>query len=527
MTATAPERGVEHKHVVVDRMLVMVNGASSVGARLLNLFVLVFVYKYLLGRVTPEEFAIYPVVMSMMTFAPLFFTFFTGGVSRYVVAAYAVDDRPKVVEIVSSMTPLLLVWSTVFLIGGLILAQFVGPLLAIPPELAPMAALMMSLLVVSYAIQMVLLPFSVGFQVRQRFLAWNALWLGRDILRIVLLFAFLWLNSASVVWVVVATVAADIVHLIAITIGSTRMARDLKFRWRSFRWSTARTLVSFGLWTTLGRLAQMFYISAGTLVLSRFGTAVDVVNYYFAAALFQNISGLLTFARQPLQPSLIAMHSLADRTRLRRASIRGTAYGLWAALLVATPLAILSHDVVSLLLEPTYADAALVLVLLMAIFPFSQSAGLLPMIAVAMGEVRAFNVAALASTLAGFVAMLVAVLVFDGGAVGVAASLFAVTAVAQVVYFWPMNLRLVDLPARDFWGSAARGVMPALAGSLIWAPVAIYAPADWLALIIGGGAGGVVYMLVLVLFCLDPSDRALVQRIKDRLLPGGPKTQPA
>ncbi|RAH98800.1 hypothetical protein DLJ53_24505 [Acuticoccus sediminis] len=518
---------VVHTHVAVDRMKVMINGASSVVTRLLNVFVLVFIFKYLLGRISPEEFAIYPIMMSTMVVAPFFFVFFTGGVSRYVVAAYAVDDRQKVTEIVTSITPLLVLTALAFVAGGLTLAAFAGPILAIPDAQLGMARTMLSLLVLSYALQMIALPFGVGFQVRQRFVEWNILGLMRDALRIVILFALLASQGPAVIWVVVATVSADMVHLTVVTIRSRMMAPDLRVSASSFQWTTARTLVSFGLWTTLGRLAQVFYISAGTLVLGRYGTAVDVVNYYFATALFQQINGLLTYARLPLQPSLVAMHTLADRERLRRTALRGATYGLWAALLVALPVAIMSDDIATIVLGPAHTEAATVLSLLMAIFLFSQPAGLLPMLAVATGEVRAFNLAALMSTIASFLAMIVAVLGFGTGAVGVATSLFVVTALAQIVYFWPMQLRVTGMTSGDFARSILRGMIPATGAAVVLAGAAAYGTPDLTTLIAAVAVGGIVYAIILLLFCLDTADRALVQRIRERILPQLRRTQAA
>ena len=65
-------------HVVISKRLVVTNAVSAVLVRLLNVFLLLWVYHYLLARISPEQFAVYPVVMAMMLFAPLFFSFFTG-----------------------------------------------------------------------------------------------------------------------------------------------------------------------------------------------------------------------------------------------------------------------------------------------------------------------------------------------------------------------------------------------------------------------------------------------------------------
>jgi hypothetical protein len=53
-------------------------------ARLVNFLVPMWVYQYLLTRLPAEEFAVLLVVLSVMLFAPLFFSFFTGGINCYI-----------------------------------------------------------------------------------------------------------------------------------------------------------------------------------------------------------------------------------------------------------------------------------------------------------------------------------------------------------------------------------------------------------------------------------------------------------
>lgn len=510
----------EHRHVAVDRRLVMINGASSVLVRLVNVFGLLWAYQYLLARIPAEEFALYPVLTAVMVFAPLMFSFFSGGIARYVVADYASGDFAGVGRIVSSVFPLLGVITLVFLAASAVFARFIDDILTIPPGMVDEARLMFALLAGSFALQMLLMPLGVGFHVRQRFVELNLIGLLRDVLRITLLFVLLLGFGPSVVWVVVAMTAADLVHLAVVTWRSCRMVPEIRVRPALFSWQTAVTLVNFGLWTSLGQLAAILYTNMGTLILNAQATATAVTSYYLGATCFQQIQSMIGLARQPLQPALVAMHTLADEQRLARAALRGGRYGLWVALFVACPLAIYAVPLVDLLLGDTYAEAALVLVLFMAIFPFNQPAGLLPMIAVAKAEVRRFNVAALVSTLAGLGLMMLATAGFGLGALGVAAALALVTIVAQLVYFWPLNLQLTGLSFRDLRREVlVPGLAPSACASAVWLAIAVAAPpAGWLGLGLAVAAGGGVYVAVLLAACLDAVDRASLVRLCGRLL---------
>ena len=121
---TIPDRGAatqapEHRHVVVSQRLVAINAASSLIKRLVSATVLFWMYQYLLTHISPEEFAIYPVLVALMSFAPLFFSMFTGGVSRHIVEAYALGESRRVAEIISSIVPLIAAASGIFFAGTL------------------------------------------------------------------------------------------------------------------------------------------------------------------------------------------------------------------------------------------------------------------------------------------------------------------------------------------------------------------------------------------------------------------------
>jgi O-antigen/teichoic acid export membrane protein len=230
-------------------------------------------------------------------------------------------------------------------------------------------------------------------------------------------------------------------------------------------------------------------------------------------------------ARQPLQPALIAMHSLGDDVRLAGASRRGGRYGLWAALMVACPTMVFASDFAVLLLGESLADAPTVILLLMSVFFFNQPAGLLPMIAMARGEVRRFNQLALASTLACFLLMVALVQGLGLGALGAAVAIAVGTALTQVLWMWPLNLRLSKITPADFVRHVLLpGFAPALVATFVWIGFAMtYRPiTSWLELLLVPVPGVAVYTATLALFCLDDTDH----RVLGKSLPAARRLLP-
>jgi O-antigen/teichoic acid export membrane protein len=514
-----PARSQEHRHVIVSQRLVAVNAVSSLVAKLLNATVILWMYQYLLARISPEEFAVYPVVTALMTFAPLFFSVFTGGVSRHIVEACALGEKRRAATIISSISPLLAAAGLAFLAIGLTASLFIDKITTIDPSMVGEARIMLSLLVANFALNTVFVPFTTGFNVTQRFVELNVIGVFRDLLRIALLVALLVGVSPSVLWVVVAGVIADQMHMVVVVLRSRQLLPEARFIARLFSWATAREILSFGLWTTVGQLANVIIMSAGILILNAFGSALDVTIYYLGVTFYRQIQQLISLAAGPLLPALTAMHSLSDSARLARTALRGGRYGLWVSLIVACPLAIYSREFVVLYLGDGFAPAAAVLSLFMCTFFFTRPTTLLPMTAMATAQVRPYNLGAFVTALAMLLSMLYLVGVERMGALGVALSFLIVTAIAQLVYFWPLLLALTETPLAIFASAVlVKGVSPAVVGSLAWAALGLISTPDtWASLIALSGVGAVAYLATVLAFCLDTGDKRMVRHMTSKV----------
>ncbi|WP_415183980.1 lipopolysaccharide biosynthesis protein [Phaeovulum sp.] len=505
--------------VTISKRLVAINSASSLVAKVANMTVVLWMYQYLLKYVSADEFAVLPVVMSLMVFAPLFFSFFTGGIARHLVDAYAKGDRLRATTIVSSIFPLVAAMALVFLVAGIVLAFFIGDVLNIVPGMERSAGWMMAMLLGSFALQMLGLPFAAGFHIRQRFLELNLWGLARDLLRITLLLVFLLGIGPHVIWVSFATAISEITYTGVTVWRSRQMVPELRMRRDLFEPKLARQLMSFGLWTTVGRLGGLMYINAATILLNLHGTAMDVTSYYIGSTFYRQIDSTISLAALPLLPVLTAMNALEERERLARTVFRGGRYALWVALSIAVPLTIYSREFVALYLGPDYPQTAMVITLFMVMFPFTNPTMLLGMTAMSTARVKEFFLPAFLFQFAGLVLMGVMLRFTDLGAVGVAVALSFITIASQLTYFWPLCLNFTDARFKDFSALVLKpGLMPALAGMFAWWGLVQIRPIEgWRDLIIYGLSGEVVYFVVLLLFCLNEREKTDLKQVILRL----------
>jgi O-antigen/teichoic acid export membrane protein len=495
--------------VEISKRLVMINSASGVLARVLNIAMLLWLQQYLLRRITPGEYSLLPVLMGIIMLLPLFTSVLTSGLGRFLVAAYARGDDRGITQIVSTMFPLLLGASFFLMAGGLVFARYVDHILSIPPERVWDARMMTSLLALSVAIRPMFAAFGLGLYVRQKFVLQNIINVGTEVFRLLLMCVLLLGISARVLWVVVANVTAEIAMMSILAIVSRRLIPALRFRAAEIRWGRARELVTFGGWNFLGIMAYRLRETAIPVILNKLATPIDVTVYYLGCLPRRQIDQWTDVVGAPLYPVVTGMHATGAEARLRSIYLRGGRMALWAVLAVALPAIIYSQTFMRLYVGKIYLDAAIVMVLTLAILPLSTGTYMTWQIANASGRVRPTGTYSLVTQLIIVAGTLYLVGMLDWGGVGAALAAFTITGVAILVRLWPLGLMLADVK----FGAWVRetllpGLAPGCLAAVVWSTLnAVVRPDSWIALGWCTMAGLLCYGAILLGFCLEPTDR--------------------
>lgn len=499
----------------ITQKLLVVNSTSSLITRLLNISVLVWMNKYLLDRLAPEEFSLYPVILSVIAFTPLLSGFLTSGIARFVVEADARGDAQRVTQIVSTMFPLLLIAGMAIAVLGILFAAHVENVLTINSRYVLDARLMVGLLMLEVALRVVTLPFTIGIYVRQRFVLSNLIILGTELLRMTVLVVLLVAISPRVIWLPVASVTATTLNLATLTLISRRILPALKFQLQSISWQVAKSVTGFGAWFYLGQLSSLIYEHSGRIILNKFGTAVDVNAYHIGSLADQQIRGTASAAASPLQPALTTLYSQGQQNRLASAYLRGNRYGLWATLFAAVPLFVFREQVIQLYIDRVYMDAASVIALLMMTHPFIYANHMLPKLAVATGVLRPFQLRAITTHAANVAMSIFFVWKWNMGALGPATATFLACAVGQPLLFWSLGWRMASVDSsRWLRETFVPGMLPALCtGAVLFVLKALHVPDSWLTICTYSAIGCGVYLLVLLGFCLQPYEKRDLQNL--------------
>lgn len=505
--------------VPISKRLVMVNAASCVAARLINITVLVWLHQYLINEIGQEDYAIYTVIMALIMMVPLMMSILTGGLSRYTVDAYARGDEQGVTEIVSSMFVPLVVGSASLLVLGGFAIWYIEYFINVSDALVGEARAMLAVFLLFISFRLVTAPWCVGLIVKQKFILINIIQVSQEVLRLALLFALLFGVSNRVLWVVVATAsAAAAANLVTMWL-SRRYMPSLRYQRGSANWDRAKVLLTFGSWNFVGGFAEMMRRGANPFILNRFATSHDVACFGLGSLAVTQIQAMVLLAAGPLEPALTAMHATGGESQLQNVYIRGGRYGLWVVMMVAAPLLIYRRETIALYVGPDFGLAAAVMGILLLELLLHYGNNMLGRIARAKA-----NIAPLALRLVVMQAISVLLAVYlvgvrNMGALGSAVATLAVAVIFHPLVLWPHGWKIANVrPMTWVVETLLPGLIPTAASALVWVVIRrSIAPQSWGALALCVAIGLAVYFAVLIKWCLSPYDRNLFASAAARL----------
>lgn len=505
--------------VEVSKKLLFINSISGIITRILNVTIIVWMQQYLLKRISTEEYSLYPVTMSIMIFIFMMRIILTGGISRYVTEAYARGDERGVTQITSTMFIVQLCGAIIILSSGFLFSWHIDKILTIKPDLVWDARIMMGLMVISFIIQLSGAPFVVGLFVKQKFVLMNIIRFGANLLRILLLFVLLLGVSTRVLWVVVASEAANLTGMFFQIVLSRRFIPSIRFSYGEINWKIAKKLFSFQFWTFITHVSYRIQTSADPIILNKLATSFDVTCFYLGSLFKKQIDNAMIVLTQPIIPGLTAMHAMGEKSRLANTYLRYGRYYTWLFMMIALPLIIYRKELIILYVGFQYLLAAKVLVLLLCGVFLVAGNALMHNIAVAKGQMKELAIRGIIIQLLNLSLTLYLVGVLKMGALGSALGSFSVYVFIGPFLSIPIGLRLANVSFGKWLKSTVLpGYLPGIIAFAVWFVLKlINKPETWFILILYSFIGCMSYLAILILFCLQKDDVKDIQKILIKL----------
>ena len=437
----------EDHDVKISKGLAAFNAVGGVATRLLDVTVIAAVTRTLLKYIPPEEYQLLPIVLSLLTVFPLVASTLTAGFSRYVTEAVAKGDRRRVAQILSSLLPALILASLILSLAGAIVSYFLPAIISIPEDRVATARFIFQIAWYSAALQLPVSILTVGITVQQEFVKSNLIRTGAALGRSILLLLLIYAWGPQIEYVVITTAISQWIGLLGCVALSYRIFPLQRVEWGLFDAGICRELFQFGGWSSLGQLAGIIRNSADPLILNRLATPVDVSAMHLGGMVDRYIRQFAIAGTNPLLPALTAMHAKGQVGRLRRTYYRGARLGLLFVLFIAAPLMLFPWELMHLYLGSryeTYAQAPLVMLILLCTYFLQYPRFLLPKTGIAKGEVKLQMSLFATLQMVNLLITLVLVGYFQWGAVGSATATLASNLLFDPLILWPFGLRLVE-----------------------------------------------------------------------------------
>jgi O-antigen/teichoic acid export membrane protein len=505
--------------IEISKRVVFVNSASSALTLLLNLSVLVWLQQYLLKRISPEEYSLIPIVMSIMAFSPLLTSVLTQGLGRYITVAYAKGDNEEVTRICSTMFPILLAAGIGLLAVGWIGAWHIDKILNIPQELVAEARLMMGLLVLPAAARLPLAIFGSGFLVRQKLMLHDMIDIACQVLRITVLLALLLAIDSRALWVTVASVVSELAYLAITTPISMRLVPSQKASLGLFRRRVAKEVIAYGGWGLVSQIAETIKQAFDPLILNRFASAVEVSVFYVAGIAPRQLRLMVNPITRPFFPVLAGMYATGDLIRLRNTYLRTARYHAWILLAVGVPAIVFSNEVMHLYLDGKYDNAGPVMAILIVIAILSGFNALGPAVVAVVTNLKEFALRIVFVYVMNLVLTVSAVAYLQKGAYGSAVATLLTVGFLEVTVVWTYCRRLAGART-DLW--IREVILPTVVPALIPLSICLAARAmidvdTWFEVFTFSILSAIVYLGLVATFGLREADRIDVARVVNRL----------
>jgi len=405
------------------------------------------------------------------------------------------------------------------------LAWHIDVILRIEPKYIDDARFMLILVILLEALRVPMQAFSSGLYVKQRFVLENLIKIISEIFRMILLFTLLLGINVSVISVVVATVVAGAVEIVALFIVSRRLMPSLRYDRSQFYWPIVKELTKFGGWSSLYGFSGMIRKSADPIILNRFSTSLDVACFHLGALVPNRLEVMVkqSFVGS-VSPVIVGLNADHQEAKLKRIYLRLGRFAMWGILIVIAPFWVHFEQIVTLYVGETYFSAGMVLFLLLATYPIIYGNILHTSLANAKIRMRSLAIRETVSAVVNLLLTLLLVGYYQMGAIGAATATFIVYGLGSILLFWPFGKGMVDATWTEIWDDILfPGIMPFFGAVLVMMLCVMFYPVDtWGGLAINAMLGICAYVFIIWLVAKE-IDKSQFIDIVFKLIPFGTK----
>lgn len=480
---------------------IIMNSAFLYGQQAADMLIQILLMGFILSRISDAAYGIFLLATTVQMAMSLVRNAISKGCVTQLARAHELRDGETICRVVTSASLFLIIPSVLAMVLSVVLAKPLAPWLNVTPDLYDTFVTVMWLSGLDVLLQVPLYPFRSVLEAQQRYGIVAAVQTASRFLRAGLIVASFLVIENDVLWVMVATVAADFLVAVAFQVMAYRAEPALRFRMRYFHWPLLAGMLVFSSFLMLSTAANFAAIEGSKWIVARL-INVETVTYLgvttFIILGMQRIVQTMTLVLVPVASQCQAR---GDQRRLGEMLVRGTRYAAISSFAIIAVLTPVMSVLLGLWLKPELAwlgpYAAVIGVVGAISLPGDTSLQILN----GMGDSRRPFVAILIGSTVTVTSVIVTVGFLDLGLWGVIGSKAAGLA---VMYTGLMLLALKSTgtsAGRLAWRAFIQPTIPAVGAGCVCQLLQWYLqPHSWLGLIEVCGPSLVVYGLLLLPF---------------------------
>lgn len=343
---------------------IVLNAATNLGRYALSVPVFFFLTPYILTKLGDEQFGVWVLIATFMSFADLGDLGMRSALRKYYAEDYAQRDDEALSVDLSTATlvffPLsLFIWGVIYL--GL--DEILRALFAVDPSHQVDVRFVFLVAITVFAVSFSFTPYLSMLEGLQRFDILN----GLNSMSILLhALAAVWVLQAG--WglkgLVLSQAGISLLSLSAILWVTHRLVPQARFHGGRFRWKSLEKILRFGVKIFTSSLANVIHFQVDKILLAYFLGVGAVSHYQIAASLAGKIRSIPQLVLEPVMPAASALEKGKEPRTIERLYQISQKYNATLSFPLTAGVLLFAHPFVDLWLGPGYSRVAFTLQIL-------------------------------------------------------------------------------------------------------------------------------------------------------------------
>lgn len=438
----------------ISRQRTTVNATSNYVTYAVAAVIGIFLQAYVIRALGKNEYAIWPLVGTCMSFAGLIPIGIGSGAGRFLAYALGKKNLKEVGQITTSLFVALVVVSVFYTIAIIFLSIYFEKIFDIPEGAEGIGPWAMLLAGLSGAVA---LPFGVfhgGLRAAQKFVILNVIRIISMVTRLILVILAFTLSLPSLIWIAGIQLLLAIGEGIVILLVARKVVPWQKVRWSLFSWKVLKRVSNYSLLVLITTIAGLLYWKTDNIIINKLLDPCMLTGYAVVVNLVLSSYRMTSLGAGALGPVATIMFSQGNLSRISRLIFRANRITVSLSVPLLLFLIIYGKEIIEVYVGKQYSNYSNLFLLLAgaSILSVTQANG--NIVPHALNKMGLVSLVSLGTAVANILLSMYFVISLKWGMMGVAAGTAIVTAISRTIWSpWYIS-HLLKIPWRRYFWNA-------------------------------------------------------------------------